>query len=59
MERQAKIEADNREALLKLEREAEQRARAAARPLQEPTPVKNPETVTVTHEKKEEIKEET
>ena len=44
---------------MKLEREAEQRARAAARPLQEPTPVKNPETVTTTHEKKEEVKEET
>jgi hypothetical protein len=40
-----------------LEREAEQRARAAARPLQEPYPVKNPETVTVTQDKKEEVKE--
>lgn len=44
---------------MKLEREAELRARAAARPLQEPTPVKNPESVTVTQEKKEEVKDET
>lgn len=56
-ERQAKIEADNKEQLLRLEREAEQRARAAARPLQEP--VKNPETTLVHQKKKEEVKEET
>jgi hypothetical protein len=40
-----------------LEREAEQRARAAARPLQEH--VKNPETTVVHQQKKEEVKEET